>query len=125
MSFLFQFFGLNLDKHTHIHIGYERKLFHIFTKKKCFMTHLSALIHIKVFSNIYIYFHIVYNNCTVTHTTIGGFYGLLEDTLALLPQDEIFILFFEKLDSSVEFANFVESIGSPEFGKRFDALKVC
>lgn len=60
----------------------------------------------------------------VTHTTIGGFYGLVEDILALLPQDEIFILFFEKLDSSVEFSNFVENIGSTEFGKKFEALKV-
>lgn len=57
-------------------------------------------------------------------TTIGGLYGLLEDILALLPQDEIFILFFEKLDSSIEFSNMVESIGSQEFGMKFDSLKV-
>lgn len=59
-----------------------------------------------------------------TQTTIGGLYGLLEDILALLPQDEIFILFFEKLDSSIEFSNMVESIGSQEFGMKFDSLKV-
>lgn len=63
--------------------------------------------------------------CAVfTQTTIGGLYGLLEDILALLPQDEIFILFFEKLDSSIEFSNMVESIGSQEFGMKFDSLKV-
>lgn len=61
---------------------------------------------------------------TQTATTIGGLYGLLEDILALLPQDEIFILFFDKLNSSPAFSNMVAQIGSHEFGMKFDSLKV-
>lgn len=59
-----------------------------------------------------------------TQTTIGGLYGLLEDILALLPQDEIFILFFEKLDTSLEFSDMLEAFGSQDFGRKFDTIKV-
>ncbi|XP_031633159.1 protein G12 isoform X1 [Contarinia nasturtii] len=57
-----------------------------------------------------------------TNTTIGGLNGLVEDVLALLPQDEIFMLFFEKLDSSPKFATFVQSIGDPSFHRKYTTL---
>lgn len=59
-----------------------------------------------------------------TNTTIGGLNGLIEDVLALLPQDEIFILFFEKLDSSPKFATFVQSIGDANFHRKYLTLWV-
>lgn len=59
-----------------------------------------------------------------TNTTIGGLNGLIEDVLALLPQDEIFILFFEKLDSSPKFATFVQSIGDASFHRKYLTLWV-
>lgn len=61
---------------------------------------------------------------TGTNTTIGGLNGLVEDVLALLPQDEIFMLFFEKLDSSPKFATFVQSIGDPSFHRKYTTLWV-
>lgn len=61
----------------------------------------------------------------VSQTTIGGLTGLIEDVLTLIPKEDVFIMFLEKLDSSMEFANLVESIGTPEFVACFDSLKVC
>lgn len=61
---------------------------------------------------------------TGTNTTIGGLNGLIEDVLALLPQDEIFMLFFEKLDSSPKFSAFVQSIGDPSFHRKYTTLWV-
>lgn len=61
---------------------------------------------------------------SAVHTTIGGISGLLDDVLSMLPQDGIFILFFDKLDSSLAFSNLVEHLGSTEFTLKFDALRV-
>lgn len=88
-------------------------------KEKCLKCFFSFLVF-----GLFLRFGVWWFRAVVTQTTIGGLYGLLEDILALLPQDEIFILFFEKLDSSIEFSNMVESIGSQEFGMKFDSLKV-
>lgn len=49
---------------------------------------------------------------------------MVEDVLALLPQDEIFMLFFEKLDSSPKFATFVQSIGDASFHRKYTTLWV-
>lgn len=59
-----------------------------------------------------------------TNTTIGGINGLVEDVFALLPQDEIFILFFEKLDSSPKFAAFIQSFRDPTFHRKYSTLWV-
>lgn len=56
--------------------------------------------------------------------TIGGLNGLVEEILGLLPQDEIFMLFFEKLDSSPKFATFVQSIGDASFHRKYTTLWV-
>lgn len=65
-----------------------------------------------------------FKQLTGTNTTIGGLNGLLEDVLALLPQDEIFMLFFEKLDSSPRFGAFVQCIGDPNFHRKYTTLWV-
>lgn len=59
-----------------------------------------------------------------TNTTIGGLNGLVEDILAILPQDEIFILFFEKLDNSPKFGSFVQSVGNSDFHRKCSKLWV-
>lgn len=59
-----------------------------------------------------------------TNTTIGGFSGLVEDVFGLLPQDEIFIIFFEKLDSSPKFASFIQSFRDPTFYRKYSTLLV-
>lgn len=69
-------------------------------------------------------FLVEFKQLTGTNTTIGGLNGLLEEVLALLPQDEIFMLFFEKLDSSPKFAAFVQSIGDPNFHRKYTTLWV-
>lgn len=53
-----------------------------------------------------------------------GLTSLFERILMQFPQDEIFSLFFEKLESSAEFANFVERIGSGEFERLCTAIQV-
>lgn len=76
---------------------------------------------------------VVRNNCKSsvtldigynTNTTIGGLNGLIENILEVLPQDEIFILFFEKLEKSIPFNNFIASIGNPEFVRKYMVLWV-
>ncbi|XP_058833597.1 protein G12-like [Topomyia yanbarensis] len=47
--------------------------------------------------------------------TTQGLNGLVDDILALLPQDEIILLFFDKLETSNDFSYFFEQIGSGEF----------
>lgn len=59
-----------------------------------------------------------------TNTTIGGVNGLLEDILSLLPQDEIFVLFFEKLEKSPQFNTLVAAIGNPDFARKYNILWV-
>jgi hypothetical protein len=48
----------------------------------------------------------------------------MDDILELLPQDEIVGLFFEKLETSHDFSIFFEKIGSGDFERLLDALKV-
>lgn len=66
----------------------------------------------------------IFVKSSATNTTIGGLNGLIEDILAILPQDEIFILFFEKLDNSPKFASFVQSVGNPAFHRKYTKLWV-
>ncbi|XP_062550396.1 protein G12-like [Armigeres subalbatus] len=47
--------------------------------------------------------------------TTRGLNGLVDDILALLPQDEIILLFFDKLETSNDFSYFFEQIGSGDF----------
>jgi Insect allergen related repeat, nitrile-specifier detoxification len=56
--------------------------------------------------------------------TTKGMNGLMDDILELLPQDEIVGLFFEKLETSNDFSVFFERIGSGDFERLIDALKV-
>lgn len=56
--------------------------------------------------------------------TTKGMNGLMDDILTLLPQDEIVGLFFEKLETSNDFSVFFERIGSGDFERLVDALKV-
>lgn len=71
-----------------------------------------------------IHFNYSSKHAATVHTAIGGVTGLLDDILSMLPQDGIFILFFDKLDSSLAFSNLVELLGSAEFQLKFDALRV-
>lgn len=59
-----------------------------------------------------------------TNTTIGGLNGLVEDVLVVLPQDEILILFFEKLDSSPTFAALIHCMGEQDFHRKYNTLWV-
>lgn len=62
--------------------------------------------------------------CLEMYYTIGGIYELIEDILTLLPQDEIFILFFDKLDKNSNFKHLIRNIGSQEFARKYESLKV-
>lgn len=48
----------------------------------------------------------------------------MEDILAILPQDEIVVMFFEKLDKSTAFKTLVDAIGNPEFERKYHVLWV-
>lgn len=61
----------------------------------------------------------------VSEQTTSGMTGLVEDVLSVIPRDELFLMFLEKLDGSTEFANFVECFGTPEFAKHVEQLQVC
>lgn len=110
-------------------VTHDRTLTKYFTLSH---SHTQNKIYVIYVIILYIYVHRTASQQTTsatatqtgTATTIGGLYGLLEDILALLPQDEIFILFFDKLNSSPAFSNMVAQIGSHEFGMKFDSLKV-
>lgn len=56
--------------------------------------------------------------------TTRGLNGLVDDILALLPQDEIILLFFDKLETSNDFSYFFEQIGSGEFESVLSMLQV-
>lgn len=56
--------------------------------------------------------------------TTRGLNGLVDDILALLPQDEIILLFFDKLETSNDFSFFFEQIGSGEFENVLNTLQV-
>lgn len=56
--------------------------------------------------------------------TTQGLNGLVDDILALLPQDEIILLFFDKLETSNDFSYFFEQIGSGEFESVLSMLQV-
>lgn len=53
-----------------------------------------------------------------------GLTNLFEKLLLQFPQDEIFLLFFEKLESSAAFSHFVERVGSGEFERLCTAIQV-
>ncbi|XP_058066681.1 protein G12 [Anopheles bellator] len=55
--------------------------------------------------------------------TTRGLNGLVDDILALLPQDEIILLFFDKLETSDDFSHFFEQIGSGEFENVLNTLQ--
>ncbi|XP_050092622.1 protein G12 [Anopheles aquasalis] len=55
--------------------------------------------------------------------TTRGLNGLVDDILALLPQDEIILLFFDKLETSNDFSYFFEQIGSGEFENVLNTLQ--
>ncbi|EAT37044.1 AAEL010918-PA [Aedes aegypti] len=55
--------------------------------------------------------------------TTRGLNGLVDDILALLPQDEIILLFFDKLETSNDFSYFFEQIGSGEFENVLNMLQ--
>ncbi|XP_055535242.1 protein G12-like [Wyeomyia smithii] len=55
--------------------------------------------------------------------TTRGLNGLVDDILALLPQDEIILLFFDKLETSNDFSYFFEQIGSGEFESVLNMLQ--
>uniref|UniRef100_A0A182MUJ6 Uncharacterized protein n=1 Tax=Anopheles culicifacies TaxID=139723 RepID=A0A182MUJ6_9DIPT len=55
--------------------------------------------------------------------TTRGLNGLVDDILALLPQDEIILLFFDKLETSNDFSFFFEQIGSGEFENVLNMLQ--
>lgn len=56
--------------------------------------------------------------------TTRGLNGLVDDILALLPQDEIILLFFDKLETSNDFSYFFEQVGSGEFENVLNMLQV-
>ncbi|XP_055608935.1 protein G12-like isoform X2 [Uranotaenia lowii] len=55
--------------------------------------------------------------------TTHGLNGMVDDILALLPQDEIILLFFDKLETSNDFSYFFEQIGSGEFENVLNMLQ--
>lgn len=55
--------------------------------------------------------------------TTRGLNGLVDDILALLPQDEIILLFFDKLETSNDFSYFFEQIGSGDFENVLNMLQ--
>ncbi|EDS45568.1 conserved hypothetical protein [Culex quinquefasciatus] len=55
--------------------------------------------------------------------TTRGLNGLVDDILALLPQDEIILLFFDKLETSNDFSYFFEQVGSGEFENVLNMLQ--
>ncbi|KFB51402.1 AGAP006635-PA-like protein [Anopheles sinensis] len=59
----------------------------------------------------------------VLNLTTRGLSGLVDDILALLPQDEIILLFFDKLETSNDFSFFFEQIGSGEFENVLNMLQ--
>lgn len=85
----------------------------------CFQKYIIQYLNVTIIANFYIF-----SSFSAVHTTIGGISGLLDDVLSMLPQDGIFILFFDKLDSSLAFSNLVEFLGNTEFTLKFDALRV-
>jgi len=59
----------------------------------------------------------------VHSTNTGGFYGLFDNILDEIPQDEVVTLFFNKMDSSPQFNELFEWIGSSDFKDMLNALR--
>lgn len=57
-------------------------------------------------------------------SSIGGFYGLIESILSLLPQDELYALFFDKLEHNRNFNNLITLLGSDGFQQKLNTLTV-
>lgn len=54
---------------------------------------------------------------------LDGMDSYLNDVQSILPQDQLFVLFFEKMEESVEFSRFIEVLGSAEFDRHVQRLK--
>jgi len=49
---------------------------------------------------------------------------MVERVLEILPQDQLYALFFDEFESNKQFAAFVDSISSPKFAKILSGLQV-
>lgn len=58
----------------------------------------------------------------VQRADLGGLKGFLQALLALLPEEDIKALYYEKLESSPEFASFIEKLKSDDFKVIVDTL---
>lgn len=54
----------------------------------------------------------------------GGFYAMVDSILDEIPQDDVVTLFFEKLETSHDFAELFDWIGSNDFKEMLNALRV-
>ncbi|XP_017077339.1 uncharacterized protein LOC108112101 [Drosophila eugracilis] len=52
-----------------------------------------------------------------------GLHGMVERVLEILPQDQLYALFFDEFESNKQFAAFVDSISSPKFAKILSGLQ--
>lgn len=54
----------------------------------------------------------------------GGVDGYLEQLINIIPQDQMYVLFFDKMESSVRFSEFVDKIGSSDTERHLNNIKV-
>ncbi|KAH8348453.1 hypothetical protein KR084_007537 [Drosophila pseudotakahashii] len=53
----------------------------------------------------------------------SGLHGMVERVLEILPQDQLYALFFDEFESNKQFSAFVDSISSPKFAKILSGLQ--
>lgn len=54
----------------------------------------------------------------------GGFYAMVDNILDVIPQDEVVTLFFEKMETSHDFAELVDWVGGNDFKEMLNVLRV-
>lgn len=56
--------------------------------------------------------------------TPGKFYALFGNMLDEIPQDEVVTLFFEKMETSSDFSEMLDYVGSQDFKHMLNVLRV-
>lgn len=61
---------------------------------------------------------------STTREPLSGLHGMVDNVLEILPQDQLWALFFDEFESNKQFAAVVDSISSAKFPKILNGLQV-
>ncbi|XP_063701562.1 protein G12-like [Culicoides brevitarsis] len=61
---------------------------------------------------------------TIKYSNYSGFYAMVDDILDEIPHDELVTLFFEKMETSNDFSDFLNWIGGEDFEEMKNALRL-